>query len=323
MIPIEEAVGAISAANRIAIATHVSPDSDALGSLLGLGIGLRAIGKQVALLCDDPVPVKLRFLPESASVASSTDLQPELFIGVDASDPQRLGACSTDWLSSGIPVINIDHHITNLNFGTVNVVDPQAAATTEILPLLLDGLGIVMTQDIATCLATGLVGDTRSFSTSNVTSNTLQVAARLVEAGIDLAGITETTLHRRSVPILRLWGLGLVNLTLDSGVIWTAISLAARREIGMRDSGDIGLSNILISAEEANVAAVFTEQPDNRIDISFRARPGYDVAGVALSLGGGGHTQAAGCLLEGTLEEIVERVVPLLKAQAQPPAQKE
>lgn len=322
MSPIEDAARLIKASNRVAIATHVSPDSDAVGSLLGLGLALRTLGKEVALLCDDPAPARLRFLPGSDGIAASTDLQADLFIGVDASDPERLGKISAAWLSGDIPVLNIDHHVTNTGFGAINLVDPQAAATTEVLLPLLDALGVALTADIATCLATGLVGDTRSFSTSNVTPSTFLVAARLLEAGIDLAMITELVFNRRSLSMLRLWGLGLANLFMEDGVIWTAVPLAARREVGLREIGDTGMSNLLISVDDANIAAVFTEQPEGKVDISFRARPGYDVAGVALSLGGGGHTLAAGCVIAGTLDEAVARVVPLLKAQTANPAEK-
>jgi phosphoesterase RecJ-like protein len=322
MTPIEEAVRLIKTASRIAIDTHISPDSDAIGSLLGLGMGLRSLGKQVALLCDDPVPSKLKFLPGSDEVVSRTDLQVELFIGVDASDTQRLGKCGAEWLAAGIPVLNIDHHITNLSFGTVNIVEPQAASTTEALLPLLDALGVMLTEELATCLAAGLIGDTRAFSTSSVTPNTLRFAARLVEAGADLAGLTEVVFNSRSLAVLRLWGLGLSNLHLEDGVIWTAIPVAARRETGLRDFSDTGLSNVLLSAQEANIAAVFTEQTDGNVDVSFRARPGLDVAGVALSLGGGGHPQASGCLIKDTLEETIARVIPLLKAQNILPAEK-
>jgi phosphoesterase RecJ-like protein len=322
MSPIEEAVKLIRASSRVVIATHVSPDSDAIGSLLGLGLALRSLGKEVALLCDDPAPARLRFLPGSDGIASSTDLQAELFIGVDASDPPRLGECSAAWLAGDTPVINIDHHITNLNFGSINLVDPKAAATAEALLPVLDALGVTLTVDIATCLATGLIGDTRSFSTSNVTPNTFLAAARLLEVGIDLARITEIVFNRRSLSILKLWGLGLTNLSLEDHVIWTSIPLAARRQVGLRDIGDTGMSNLLISVDEANIAAVFTEQAATQIDVSFRARPGYDVASVALALGGGGHTLAAGCLIEGTLDEVIGRVIPLLKAQIANPADK-
>lgn len=322
MKSIDEAVRLIEASSRVAIATHVSPDSDAIGSLLGLGLALRTLGKQVALLCDDPVPSNLRFLPGSGEIASSTELQAELFIGVDASDLERLGKSAAAWLTGDIPVLNIDHHITSTAFGTINLVDPKAAATTEVLLPLLDALGVALNVDIASCLATGLVGDTRSFSTSNVTSNTFLVAARLVDSGIDLATITELVFNRRSFSTLRLWGLGLANLSLEDSVIWTAVPSAARHEVGLREIGDTGMSNLLISVEEANIAAVFTEQSAGKVDVSFRARPGYDVASVALSLGGGGHTLAAGCLIEGTLDEVVGRVVPLLKAQIANPAEK-
>ncbi len=322
MSVIDDAAALIRAANRIAIATHIAPDPDAIGSLLGLGIGLKLLGKTVVLLCDDPVPDKLRFLPDSEDVRTSLpdDFTPELVIGVDASDRDRLGAVAQGLLNGKIPVLNIDHHVTNLNFGTVNLVVPESAATCEAMLLVFHALDVPLTVEISTCLMAGLVGDTRSFSTSTTTANTLTAAARLASVGADLATITDIVFNRRSLNVLRLWGLGLNALQVDGDIFWTVLRIADREAAGIPDVHDSGLGNILLSASEANISIVFTEQPENRVDVSFRARPGYDVAATALALGGGGHPLAAGCKLTGRLDEVTARVIAELKTQraAQP-----
>jgi phosphoesterase RecJ-like protein len=321
---LDDAVALIGQARRIAIVAHSSPDQDAIGSLLGLGLALETVGKRVALLCDDPVPRLLRFLPGSDRVHSAlpADFTPDLLVSLDSSDTDRLGRVAQPLLEGGIPVLNVDHHVTNVNYGTVNLVEDRASAAEVLLPLL-DALAIPLTRDVATCLLAGVVGDTRSFSTANVTADTLTAAVRLVEAGADLAYVTEMALNRCTVNALHVWGLGLSALQLEDGVLWTAIPLESRRRMGLVGVGSNKLSSMLIGAVEANVAAVFEEQPGDQVEISFRARPGYEVASLALSLGGGGHPLAAGCTLEGSLDEVVQRVVGLLKAQVAQPTGEE
>ncbi len=322
MIPLSDLAGQVRAVQRIALATHVEPDPDAIGSLLGLGHALSGLGKDVALLCDDVPPSEVLFLPgvERVAKALPDEFVPQAFIGLDASDAERLGKVSAPLLESSIPVIIIDHHITNLNFGTLNVVDPKSSATAELLLHVLDALGAPITQDIAVCLMTGLVGDTRGFSTDSVTPATLRAAARLVEAGAGVAAIYERIFEVRSFDTLRLWGLALNSAHLEDGVIWTSLSIASRKEHGLIHAGDKGLSNLLLTAEEASISAVLTEQFNGQVVCSFRARPGLDVATVSLALGGGGHPLAAGCTVDGPLDEAVTRVVGLLKQQISQPA---
>lgn len=314
---LSEAATSIREAGRVAMATHVSPDPDAIGSLVGLGLALQAMGKQVVLLCDDPVPDKLAFLLASAEVRGDLPDQfnADLFIGLDASDPERLGVVSQPLIGAGIPVVNIDHHITNTHYGAVNLVMPECAATAEIVVLLLDELGQPLSREVATCLLAGIVGDTRSFSTASVTPATLATASRLVAAGADLETITERVFNRRTLELLRLWGIGLTHMHQEDGILWAELPLEEQRRLHISRTNDTGLSNLLLSVEGVVVTAVFTELPDNKVEISFRARPGLDVSQIAFALGGGGHPAASGCTVEGGLEEVVQRVVALLKEQ--------
>jgi phosphoesterase RecJ-like protein len=310
-----DAVQLIRGARRIAIASHTSPDSDAIGSMAGLGIALSGIDKQVALLCADPVPENLRFIPASDWIANSvpSDFEIDLLIVLDCSDGERLGEGLQPLLEGSFPVINIDHHVTNQNFGTINLIYEDCPATAEALLVLLDALSISLTTDVATCLMAGLVGDTRGFAVEAVGPATFQAAARLQAAGIDLPGIVSAVLYWRTVDTLRLWGVGLDDLHFDDGILWTALRADRMRELNLSNVGRPELSSLLITAQEANIAAVFTEKQDGKVDISFRAKPGFDVSEVAAELGGGGHRLAAGCLVDGPLDETIKVAVELLR----------
>jgi phosphoesterase RecJ-like protein len=215
-------------------------------------------------------------------------------------------------LEGNIPVVNIDHHVTNVNFGRVNVVRPDASACAEVVGSIIDLLAVPLNKAMATHLMTGLVGDTRGFATSSVTPGTLRMAARLLEAGADLTFISEQIMGRHSLDTLQAWGVALSGMHVEGNVIWAVSSANERKRAGIREVIEAGLSSLLLSVPDANIAAVFTEKEDGAIDVSMRARPGFDVAKIALHLGGGGHPQAAGCMISGPLEEAVSHVLALL-----------
>jgi phosphoesterase RecJ-like protein len=307
----------IAQASHILIATHISPDADAIGSLLGLGFALRKLNKNVILLCNDDLPTNLKFLPGHSEIQKTLnkDTVFDLLITLDASDIARLGDGAKPFLESGCPILNIDHHITNTNYGSHNFIDGSAAATAEILVERIQELLVSIDTNIATCLLAGIISDTRSFATSSVTPHTLICASQLLEAGADHTHITEQVLHSRSANTLRLWGMGLVDLHLEDGIIWAAITLDDRRNNSLLDTADTGLSSMLLTAREAQIAVTFIEEVDGSVELSFRARPGFDVASVATQLGGGGHMLAAGCKVQMPLSDIVSTTIPLLKHQ--------
>jgi phosphoesterase RecJ-like protein len=315
-------VDLIHRSSSILLICHVSPDGDAIGSLLGLGLGLQALAKEPTLACADTPPDKFSFLPGFESIVNTIDLGSfDLVIGLDSSDPLRLGRVyETDHLA-GVPLINIDHHVTNLYFGDVNLVDTGAASTAEIILTLLDHLGVSIDEDgtpnktgIASCLLTGIVTDTLSFRTSNVTPRVLKAALRLVEAGASLSQVTHYAFNQRPLNELNVLAVGLGRLQTEAGLAWSEISLADRYACGDGGNGDAGLVGMLARTREVHIAAVFTEKENNQVEISFRADPGFDVSQLALSLGGGGHPAAAGCTVEGPLEAAKAQVLPLLRA---------
>lgn len=349
----ETAVELIHCSNSILVVCHVSPDGDAIGSLLGLGLGLRILNKTPALACEDALPEKFSFLPGFESVVNAIDSSSfDLVIALDSSDPSRLGNVYSSDQLAGIPLINIDHHITNLYFGNVNLVDAGAASAAEVVLQLLDRLGVSIDQDtatslssraptstrqgtelghgrdrrvggavgpsqasdIATCLLTGIVTDTVGFRTANVTPRVMKAVVRLMEAGASLSQVTHYAFNQRPLSDLGVLALGLNRMQVEDGLAWSEITLADRRACGPTRNSDVGLVGMLVRTKEVHVAVVFTEKENNHVEISFRAAPGFDVAQLALSLDGGGHRAAAGCTVEGPLDVAKARVLPMLRA---------
>jgi bifunctional oligoribonuclease and PAP phosphatase NrnA len=313
----------LSRALRVLAICHIAPDGDAIGSLLGLGWLLRALPSEtertITLACADGVPVQFAFLPGAGEILSDPPSQVwDAVVTVDSSDERRLGACFRRGEYAGAPIIVLDHHVTNLNFGALNYVDATAAATAQVIVDLADALQVPIGAEAATCLLTGIVTDTLSFRTNNVTPEVLRIAARLMEAGAVLSEITERALNQKPLNVMRLWGLALADLRQEHYVVWTLITREMRVRAGAPDTGDGGLASFLISAPEAKVAAVLSEKPDGQVEIGLRARNGLDVSELALALGGGGHPQAAGCTIPGPLPDAEARLLPLLFARTVP-----
>lgn len=313
----------LAASQRILLLSHVAPDGDAIGSQLGLKWLLEAQGYGVVCANWDGVPTLLRsdlVAPGWQSVVHNP-VKPkrrgsgyDLVIALDCSDMQRLGKAYDASLAAAL-LVNIDHHITNLDFGAVNLVDPAASSTAEMVWRVAEALGWPVGPEAAQCLLLGIVSDTRSFRVGNVTPALLGVAQKLMEAGASLAAINELALERRNVDTICLWGHALAALQLarQERILWTAIPLAMRGHCNGVEQSDSGLANFMIGAEEADVAVILTEREDGLVDVGMRAAPGFDVAQVALALGGGGHPRAAGCTLAMPLEQACTHMLDALK----------
>lgn len=304
----------LGAAQQIVVVTHVSPDGDAIGSLLGLSWALRKMGKDVIPAVDEGVPPEFLFLPGAEEIRASLDnVRPDLVIAVDCGDAERMGAVGVAATAASPPLINLDHHVTNTRFGAANLVDSGTVAAAEGVFDWLERLSIPLDEHIATCLLTGIVTDTLCFRTDNVTAQVMGKAQRLMEAGAPYTEITQRTVMRMSYDALRLWAEVLPGMRLEpDGVLWAVIDLPTRRKLGYMANRDGGLVSQLVSADVANVAAVFREKDDGMIEIGFRAKPGFDVSGVAVALGGGGHSLASGCTISGPLEAAIARTLPML-----------
>jgi phosphoesterase RecJ-like protein len=311
--PLPSTLEAVQRASHLLLITHLAPDGDAIGSLLGLTHALRAIGKTIVPTCANQIFDRFSILPGYQDIVQTTSDRFDLVIALDCADADRMGDV---WKNLSEPrplLLNIDHHITNTNFGSINWIDPQATATAEIVLSLIDHLKITLTADIATCLLYGIVGDTLGFRTQHTTPRSLEYAMRLMQAGAALPAIMEHQFNRRSLALIKLWGKALNNLQVKDRIVYATISKAMRDSVGMSNSGDISLSSFLISANEADRSAVLVETDEGRIDLSLRAKKGHDVSKAALSLGGGGHPLAAGATIDGPMDVAVQRVLAALK----------
>jgi phosphoesterase RecJ-like protein len=314
----QQAFDLVRRADRILIITHISPDGDAIGSLLAMGHLVRQLDKtQIVLALDDGVPDKYLFLPGSADVVTEAGGAFDLVIILDCSDDRRGGEVLRNSWRDGTPLINIDHHITNTEFGTINLVRLDAAATAQIIYWLAQEWGLAVDEEIALCLLTGVVTDTLCFRTANVTPKVMNDAAALMQAGADLSTVTRQTVNRKSYAAIRYWGAMLDTVHLEDRVIWAVASNGIREHAGYHSNGDASLVSFLATAWEADIAFTLTETDEGRVEVSMRAKPGFDVSGIALELGGGGHPAAAGATIDGPLLEATERVLARVKAAHQ------
>jgi bifunctional oligoribonuclease and PAP phosphatase NrnA len=289
-------------AQKILITSHIRPDGDAIGSLLGLGLALQNAGKTVQMVLVDGVPSSYRFLEGSDQVRNRPDVGFDTFISVDCADFKRTGK---PFESIGQPDINIDHHITNECFGVLNLIEGREVATAAILTKYLPFWGYQITQPIAAALLIAIITDTLGFRTSNMTPAALRQAATLMETGVNMPELYMRGLVHRSFEAARYWGAGLSKLETSDGIVWSTLTLEDRKASGYSGNDDADLINEISAIHGKKVGMIFVEQRDKHVKISWRALDtGIDISPVAKHFGGGGHAAAAGADIPGELSEI-------------------
>ncbi|MGE3797916.1 MAG: bifunctional oligoribonuclease/PAP phosphatase NrnA, partial [Thermomicrobiales bacterium] len=257
------------------------------------------------LISDGKLPDSLRFLPGSSqAVIYGQDEIPayDLLCMVDCSDRKRLGNFYQDdpsRVEGETPIVNIDHHITNDHFGVVNIVEPRAAATAEILTVLLDVWGIEKTVPVAQCLLAGIYGDTLGLRTESTTSRTMRMAADLVDSGANPTSITDALFRLKPASTVCLWRHALEKTSWTGSLIWTIISREMLESCGADASEAEGIVNFLAGTHGSRAAAILHEN-DQGWRVSMRSMTSdVDVAAIAAEFGGGGHPRAAGCQVTG------------------------
>jgi len=301
----------LAAGKNLLIASHVRPDGDAVGSLLGLGLAMRAAGKSVQTVLADGVPSAFRHLPGADQIKTSFDPGFDTFITVDCADFKRTGKL---FASLRPPDINIDHHITNEQFAELNLIEGEEVATSAILTNHLPGWGCPITPPIAAALLTGIITDTLGFRTANVTPEAMRQVATLMESGADMPDLYMRGLVRRSFAAARYWASGLSSLQRKDGIVYGTLTLADRKSAGYSGDDDADLINVISAIDGFKIGMIFVEQPREHVKISWRAlEPGIDVSKVAVQFGGGGHAAAAGADVKGTLEDVTRSVIKTTK----------
>lgn len=309
---------ALKDARVIFIAAHIQPDGDCVGSQLALGHALRALGKEVALALDDKLPDNLNFLNGFREIKPREPQAEDLFVYVDGSDTGRYGKAFNRARSGARPVILIDHHITNEPFGDLNLVDPDAASTAEIIFQVIRALDVPFSPDMAQALLTGIVTDTMGFRTTPTTPETLEQGAELVRAGASIPEIIDRVYNRRSYATLRILGYAIEHSQLQANVIWSAIDYKTLQTFGGNGNGTGGIVTQLLTVADADISFFLAEKADGKIDLSLRSRVNADVSNAARRLGGGGHKQAAGATLPPPFETAAQRVLTALQQETKP-----
>lgn len=294
----------------LALVSHIQPDGDAIGSILALGLALIKNGHSVQILNPDGVPQIYTFLPGCDLVRSCFLHVPDTVILLDCSDVDRIGSMKCS-ISKAKTVINIDHHISNSFFGKINLVDTNASATGEIAYKLIKTLGIEIDSEIASSLYTAIVTDTGSFQFQNTTSETHMIAADLLAYGTDLGVIRNNLWESTPLDSIRLATEILKTLELDESnrIAWVSVPYSIFQSFGATTEHVEGIVNYPKSIRGVEIGIIFKEIEPNIVKVGLRSKSIVDVNKVAQVFGGGGHKRAAGCTIEGTLEDAKRRVI--------------
>lgn len=317
-----DALATLRAAKLVLLPTHQNVDADALSSALAVCKVLNNFGVDaVTMISDGVLPNSLRFLPgvEDVILYGQNELPDyDLLCLIDCSDLKRLGTFYRDdpaRVDGRIPMVNIDHHITNDHFGVVNIVEPDAASASEIVAGILAVWGTELTRDIAQLLLAGIYGDTLGLRTESVTSRTMRTAADLVDAGGNPSPIVDALFRIKPRSTVCVWERALSKVEWTGSLIWTVLTESDFAECNAHPSEGEGIVNFLLGTDGSRAAAILYGAGDGW-RVSMRSMSSdVDVAKITAVFGGGGHPRAAGCQVVGGDAErlaFVQRVSELL-----------
>jgi phosphoesterase RecJ-like protein len=322
---LDRAVEVISSARSLALACHITPDGDALGSMLALHRLARAAGKTSLASWPEPFVAAphYAFLPglDSASKPAKFPTAPEVMITFDCGSLDRLGELAAPARAAGCLIV-IDHHATNDGYGAINVVDPKAAASAVIVRRLLDRLGWPLDRDAAICLYTGVVCDTGRFQYANTTSEVFALAGELAGYDLPIPSITRQLFEEHRLAYLRLVAdaLGRAEFDPDRRFVATWLTSDDLARHGVEFDETEGLIDLVRRTSEAEVSCVLKELPAGGTKVSLRAVDDTDVGAIATGFGGGGHRGAAGFDSDLPLAELLAAIRDALPDRSVPVA---
>lgn len=303
----------LKAAKRVLIAGHYHPDGDALGSTLALGLGLKALKKEVVCYNRDPVPFNLSFLPSAKELTRQIPSGSfDCAVMVDCAQPKRI---SDDFLNAFqarrfLTLVCIDHHLLDHPAGDIDWIEPKASSTGSVVWHLLKMLKIRATKEIANLVFCTLVVDTGSFRYSNTTAEAFQQAAELMRAGADPWLVSMHLEESDPVERYRLLAESLPSLEIGLGGEYASMEVTEMmlRKAGAAEEHSEEFANIPRSLRGVEVAALFREAEPGKVRVSLRSKERVDVSRIAKSFGGGGHEHAAGCNFEGGMEGAKRKI---------------
>lgn len=301
----EEFVDVLRKAPKVALFSHISPDGDCIGSMLAIGLALQKMGKEVVYYNPNPIPGNLGFLPGSRCISQILpNPQPKTLLFVDCTDLGRVNLAKSD-IQGNSTILNLDHHISNLNFGDINWVDARASAVGELALSLISQLGVEIDPDIATNLYTAIVTDSGCFQYSNTTAQTHRLTAKLMDFGIDLASIHHNIFDQKPIAQVKLLQCALAGLEIhaDGQLALITLSLEDFHKSGAEQELSDGLVNHVRSIAGVESAVLLKEVGPLEVKVGLRSNLWLDVNKIAAQFGGGGHKRAAGCTLKIPLTE--------------------
>lgn len=316
MNSLQEIAGVLRKCKRAVICGHMMPDGDSIGSILAMRLVLAQIGLETRVLTVDSIPNIYSFLPgvEHFAQFAGKDEEFDVAVILDCTDLGRLGEDLGQFISNLPVVVNIDHHVSNLEFGTYNYIDPSAAAAGEIVFRMIAEMQADLTPEIAVNLYTALAMDTGSFKFDNTTEKTHYIAAELYRTGIDIAEINRSLFANKDFIQLKLLGYALAQLktTAEGRIAWITIPLQVFHELGAQEEHAEGIINYPRMVNGAEVGILFREISPGKFKVGFRSKHLVDVNLLAGMFGGGGHPKASGCTVEGTIEKVEKKVIDLI-----------
>jgi phosphoesterase RecJ-like protein len=305
----------LTESQAIFLSTHINPDGDAIGSLIALGLGLQQHGKHIYLYNASPIPAVYRFLP---GVQLVQQVLPEssawdTAVVLDCGTLDRIGA-AVDFVRGLPQVINIDHHVTNTNFGQYRLVDSTACSSAEIVYRLLKKMAITIDAAIATSIYTGILTDTGSFRFANTNSAAYTICSEMVQAGVDPYTVAQHVYGTYSLGRIKLLNMALDSIEISTNGKLSLMTLTQDmfRETDTNPEDVDGMINYAKRIEDVKVAALIMENENGavqkRYHVSLRSDGTVDVAEIAASFGGGGHFSAAGFGVESSLKALKKTI---------------
>lgn len=300
------------------VVSHVQPDGDAVASTCAVGWILDQLNKKYTMVNEETIPPKYRLLPGADQIVRTEDIEAHPpfahVISVDCADMGRIGS-ARNLFAEGVSILNIDHHLTNDRFGTVNFIRPDAAASVEILYDLIETLGLPWKEPIATCIYAGLLTDTGGFRYANTTPGVMQIASTLLLHGADGPRLADELLEKVSAAHVLLLRHSLSTLSFDHNrqIAWMSVTSEHIRNSGATDEDSDGLVQYPRNIEGVEVGILFKERADGAVKVSLRSAGTVNVAAIAQSFGGGGHVLAAGCTVHDSLDTAIDVVVKAVK----------
>jgi phosphoesterase RecJ-like protein len=305
--------------NSFVITSHLRPDGDAIGSALGLMHLLEAMGKQATVCFVDSIPVNFQFLDGRDRVTRDfPQADAVIFLECDSIERSSIDREQFDAATPAL-LINIDHHRSGREFADFNWIDPEAAAVGCMIYDLAKAAGIPVTRSIAECLYAAILTDTGSFNYPSTSASTFAMAEHLVQSGASPNRIAADVYFSNPASKVRLLGIALSNLQIDGAVSWSHVTVEEMETVGASAQDCEGVANHLLGIEGVEAAAFLRELPGkNEFRLSLRSRRVLDVSVIAEKFGGGGHRNASGCTMEGTLAEVTDRIVEQMRKASLP-----